>query len=752
MSTPGQFALAGNTLISTMMMLVGSSSLVYMLDKAEGNAAQVNGHPAWGSVYDLTTNKAQVMDVRTNVFCASGMHLPNGSFVTFGGNGAIGPGGAMGSQLNPGGWSASWDVNYGDFDGTKAIRILNICDKSDNFLSTKCGWFDEPELLSMKSQRWYSAAEATGTGEIVLIGGFTSGGYINRNWPNVDPAYEGGAANPTFEFYPPRNVDPPVMQFMVSTSGLNAYAHTFLMPDGRMFVQANLSTVLWDFNANAETPLPPMPNGVVRVYPASGAVAMLPLTPDNNWTPTILFCGGSDMPDEAWGNYSFPAINTWDYPASKDCQRITPTDPSPSYTTDDAMADGRTMGQFIILPTGKLLILNGGTNGTAGFSQATGQTSDFSQMPFAESLASGPVFTPSLYDPDAAPGQRWSNAGLGASTIPRLYHSTAILLPDASVLVAGSNPNIDVNLTAPFPTNYQAEIFYPPYFSGLRPKPEGMPDHLGYGGSPFDVLVPSSSYTGPANTAASGTHVNIIRPGFTTHAMNMGQRFLRLNSTYTVHSNGSFTLHVSQVPPNPNLFQPGPAFMYVVVGGIPSVGNYVIVGNGAIGTQEVAEVQALPASVGLDGVVGNGSETSSSTNSASGSESGVNSANSSGLGTGAMVGLIVAAAALLAVIAGIAVVVLRRRRRQARVAVLANQYPMVGGGMGVVGASAVYPYANVPSGSHIDFSTPYQQTPRTDSFVNGHDRWQEDDLGVARWRDDVPVASVGANTGYSRVQ
>lgn len=31
---------------------------VYIMDKSEGNAIQIDGHPAWGSVYDLTTNVA----------------------------------------------------------------------------------------------------------------------------------------------------------------------------------------------------------------------------------------------------------------------------------------------------------------------------------------------------------------------------------------------------------------------------------------------------------------------------------------------------------------------------------------------------------------------------------------------------------------------------------------------------------------------------------------------------------------------
>jgi hypothetical protein len=32
------------------------------------------------------------------------------------------------------------------------------------------------------------------------------------------------------------------MPFLCKTSGLNAYAHAFLMPSGNMFVQANYST------------------------------------------------------------------------------------------------------------------------------------------------------------------------------------------------------------------------------------------------------------------------------------------------------------------------------------------------------------------------------------------------------------------------------------------------------------------------------------------------------------------------------
>jgi len=190
---------------------------------------------------DIKTRKAIEMDIRTNSFCASGMHLPNGSFVTFGGNGAVTRNGKPGSLLNPDGTGA-WDSFYEDFDGRRSIRIVNPCKITDNLNGGNCMWFDEPEQLSMKKRRWYSSAEPTGEGQIVIIGGFVNGGYINRWWPNNGSYNQNGESEPTYEYFPPRDGDPPVLQFIVRTAGLNAYPHTFLMPSGKMLLQANLST------------------------------------------------------------------------------------------------------------------------------------------------------------------------------------------------------------------------------------------------------------------------------------------------------------------------------------------------------------------------------------------------------------------------------------------------------------------------------------------------------------------------------
>jgi hypothetical protein len=421
------------------------------------------------------------------------------------------------------------------------------------------------------------------------------------------------------------------------------------------------------------------------VYPASGAVAMLPLTPKNNYVPTMLLCGGMDeasMGDADWGSYEVPRVDTWKIRASKDCQRITPepADKSdPKYIKDDIMFDGRTMGQFITLPTGKLVIVNGGRNGTAGYADHTGVTKSLSDMPFGMSLAAEPLGKPAMYDPEAPAGSRWSNDGFDTSTIPRLYHSSAILLPDASILIAGSNPNVDVNLSTIFPTEYRAEVFYPPYFAAAtRPTPSGMPKTISYGGNSFDITIPPSSYSGAANDAADNSTVVLIRPGWTTHGMNMGQRFLQLNNTYTVKDDGSIVLHTSQHPPNANLVTPGPALLFVVVNGIPSVGTSVIVGSGLVGKQQVSPVATLPASVRLDTAKGSASGDSTS-GTGSDSKSG-DKKDGSGLSMGVIIGGIVGAVAIVAVIGAIIGICLARRRRAA--AATTSAYAPAGPGAG----------------------------------------------------------------------
>jgi hypothetical protein len=496
------------------------------------------------------------MDALTNTFCAGGNVLGNGTWLNVGGNEPVTFGGLVADD-DPG--------PYDDPDGRNSIRLLNPCDDHS------CDWFLSPQA---SAQRWYPTLETLEDGTMIIIGGCHFGGYVNQDFQD----------EPTYEFFPSTEkiIASPLLQ---RTLPANLYPLTWLLPSGKLFMQSNWQTVLLDYHTNKETPLDDMLDAV-RVYPASAGTIMMPLTPENNWTATIMFCGGSNVAPERWLSPDFIVPKQ---PASDSCVKITP-DSSKSYVRDDPLPEARVMANLIFLPTGQIICLNGAASGTAGYGN--------NSWAIGQSYADKPLLTPAIYDPSAAPGSKWSRNGFSPSSVPRMYHSSATLLPDGSIFVSGSNPNSDYNVAddIKYKTEYRTELFYPSYFNERRPQPVGIPQSLSYGGPPFDISLNSDDLFANIDNVKNATVV-ILRPGFSTHSMNMGQRYVKLNSTYTSYPNGTAVLHVSQVPPNPAILVPGPAFFFVVVNGVPSVGVQVMIGSGQLGAQQILPVDNLPDSL-----------------------------------------------------------------------------------------------------------------------------------------------------------
>jgi hypothetical protein len=178
-----------------------------------------------------------------------------------------------------------------------------------------------------------------------------------------------------------------------------------------------------------------------------------------------------------------------------------------------------------------------------------------------------------------------------------MYHSGALLLPDGSVFISGCNPNPDytVGPDVTYPWQDTTEIFFPWYYNQHRPEPQGLPANLTYGGGYFNVSLTLNDLDNNASNI-NNTNAVVIRTGYSTHAFNMGQRVLKLRTSYNVASDGTVTLYVSQMPSNPNIFAPGPAMLFITVNGVPSIGQWVMVGSGSIGTQPNQTDAALPAS------------------------------------------------------------------------------------------------------------------------------------------------------------
>lgn len=79
------------------------------------------------------------------------------------------------------------------------------------------------------------------------------------------------------------------------------------------------------------------------------------------------------------------------------------------------------MGNFIILPDERLFLANGVAFGSAGYG--------WDKWAINQSYAQAPVLTPAYYNGSAPAGSRFQT-NLPASTVGRLYHSSATLLPD----------------------------------------------------------------------------------------------------------------------------------------------------------------------------------------------------------------------------------------------------------------------------------------------------------------------------------
>lgn len=556
---------------SAQQLFLGAPNKLYFVDKTENNPLQVNGHPAWASEVDIGTWQVRAMDIRTNSFCAGGTVLGDGTWLNVGGNQAVIAGGVSAGEGNAD--AQSGNNQYKDADGRNAVRTL--VPSNDG----KAEWVDD-QANYMPHERWYPTLETLEDGSAIIFGGCQNGGYVN------DP----GQDNPTYEYFPKRG-GLTELNILKRTVPVNLFPLVWLLPSGNIFIQSGWEAVIFDYKNNVEYPIANIPDAV-RVYPASAATAALPMTPGNNWTSSILFCGGTNLQNDQW---TPPTRKIVEVPTERSCVKIQP-DVDVQWYPDDFLDAGRSMGNFINLPDGRLFLVNGCGLGTAGYGNES--------WAIGQSYGDDPQYQAWYYSGDNKSGQKWAKAGAPA-TIPRMYHSTAVLLPDASVLIAGSNPNADFVSadnppTTPNPTykyfsDTSMEVFYPDYYDQPRPAPAGMPTNITYGGPSFDVEL-SKADLGDTTANIARTKAVIIRTGFSTHAMNMGQRHIELQTSFTTNDLGGATLHVAQLPPNPAILVPGPALFFIVVNGIPSNASWIMVGDGKIGQQTLLPTSELPPS------------------------------------------------------------------------------------------------------------------------------------------------------------
>ncbi|KAG8714132.1 hypothetical protein FRC08_012322 [Ceratobasidium sp. 394] len=336
------------------------------------------------------------------------------------------------------------------------------------------------------------------------------------------------------------------------------YPHLMQLPNNDIFVAANNMAMTFNWQTNPETRLPNLPNGQIVTYPYNGVGVLLPLTPENNYTPEVLLCGGSQLDPNLKEN----EVSSQS-PTSDQCSRLvlTPAGIAAGWKVE-SMPYGRIMPDATILPDGRILIVNGAKTGTAGYGNVPDQV--------GQSNADNPAFQPLLYDPAAPAGSRFSSTGMPTSGIARLYHSVATLLPDGRVMIAGSNPNVDVE-TRKYRTEYQVEYISPPYMTKTRPAYSGLPATWNYGQQIVLNVTVAASVNPPTMLCS------LMDLGYSTHAVHMDMRMVKLPCALNALNKKLLTI---TAPPNAAIYPPGPAWLYVSANGVPSKAQKVLIGNG----------------------------------------------------------------------------------------------------------------------------------------------------------------------------
>ncbi|WP_082151594.1 galactose oxidase-like domain-containing protein [Caenimonas sp. SL110] len=305
------------------------------------------------------------------------------------------------------------------------------------------------------------------------------------------------------------------------TSGLAPYyPRNFIAPDGRLFGFDGAGRMYWVDASGA------------------GSVTMagqFPAATSGNDATAAMYQPGKIL--QAGGNSSGAIV-------------IDITGAKPAVTTTASMLRQRRLATATVMADGRVLV----TGGSRNWNEMT----DVSYEAETWNPASG----------------KWTAGAVMQRA--RLYHSVALLLPDASVLVAGGG--------APGPqNNTNGEIFYPPYLFTATGEQAARP-----------AIATAPPVVDPGRTVQVGvssnrpiSRVTFVATGSVTHGFNMGQRFVEL----PFQAQGS-QLSV-QIPARASDVPPGTWMMFVFDdAGVPSVAKFIRVNVASAPDSAVAPVIA----------------------------------------------------------------------------------------------------------------------------------------------------------------
>jgi hypothetical protein len=449
--------------------------------------------PFEAGIFDPVTNTYSALpNQNADMFCCGHAMLPDGNILLAGGT-------FMYDDLSPNGlWL-----------GAKKAWIYDVAAGS---LRT---------VQDMKHGRWYPTLVTLADGKVLTVNGYDEYGVYNKLIELYNPSTETWAIQydplGTATYCAGEGQNPSIMpgagkQCYGPGVGPNAllYPRMHLMPEGLVIVCGqsktmrtyNPATGVWKFAGN-------MLFNAARGY---GSSVLLPMQNVASEKGKVLIFGGTATSDSFATNSAeiltlngTAVVSRWTNPSNR----------------------GRRHPIPVILPNGKIMVIGG---------------TEF------QNNSSLKIMEAEVFDPVS---ETWT--ALPAMTVPRLYHSSGLLLPDGRVWTSGTTFTRSSR-------ELRTEYYSPDYYFVPRPVISAQPVPGAYGGS---IVIPTTN-------AQEIDAVSILRLGTETHAFNGDQRLIWLQIT----SRTLVDITV-KAPVNANIAPPGYYMIHVLKQGIPSAAKII---------------------------------------------------------------------------------------------------------------------------------------------------------------------------------
>lgn len=327
---------------------------------------------------------------------------------------------------------------------------------------------------------------------------------------------------------------------IVGFVGLPLYPRMHVAQDGRVLMTGLIK-------GDAVNPRPNQFEGSYLLDPTKGGawtdLKAPQQAPQRDYFPSVIYDVGKVL------------IVGGGLPPQKTAEIINLKDANPTWQPTEDMSIGRRHHNATILPDGTVLV----TGGTSG---------NDNNGPNKFNDQAKPVLQAELWDPKGNNGKgKWT--ALASESVARIYHSTAVLLPDGRVLSAGGGEYV-INKKendAKF-SHRDAQIFSPPYLctGAARPVINKVKSNVTY------KEVFSVETTDPVDDKMT---VTWIRLSSVTHAFNQNQRINLLASTPSKMKGEEKKLIVT-APLDGNACPPGHYMLFVLnKDNIPSVARII---------------------------------------------------------------------------------------------------------------------------------------------------------------------------------